>query len=74
MTNTKRNCPPRTTHTALAAHALGLARVGLDNAEQAALVEADRCRSAGMTAAEIADVLGWSRSTLFRRMKDAGIW
>lgn len=69
-----RNCPPRNAEPALAEHALKMARAGLDAAGNEALLAARSARIAGMTADQIADVLGWSRSTLYRRMQAVGYW
>ena len=58
----------------LAEHALKMARAGLDAAAGEALLAARSARNAGMSTDAIAHALAWSRSTLWRRMNDAGYW
>jgi len=60
--------------TALAEHALKLASFAAGKAEQECLLAARDARKAGMTADAIAAALGWSRSTLYRRMTEVGYW
>lgn len=58
----------------LAEHAIKMARTALESAEKEALLACRAGRNAGMTADQIAQAIGWSRSTLYRRMIDVGYW
>lgn len=64
--------PPPAGADAILRHTLQMVAANLKAAETEALVAAERAKKRGMRPDHIAAGLGWSRSTLYRRME--GRW